>query len=320
MPIRDEEMLIRVPENEYKPLLDREKAVADVRNCLSRWTTLIHDVTSYGSNLIPRAFTSSPRQLRDTILVGVLLRQVVAMLDAMDILLSNGATYASHLQMRALFEASVYIDWILQADSEKKIDYFYVHNLRRKRFWAARTQPGSPDSGEFIKMMNDSGAPVSDATKKSSKELIAEIDQVLAQPKFAPVNAHFDQYRKKKKRDVAWYVPLGPTTFAAVALAVNKQAYYTIFYSIASDVMHTSSYDRHVKLGKKLTIQPIRWMDQFQAIFHFSLSMAMSAYRAILGEYRPDELIAFSRKYLEKWKKDFLDFPQIVYKSELTEI
>jgi hypothetical protein len=84
--------------------------------------------------------------------------------------------------------------------------------------------------------------------------------------------------------------------------------------------MHSSSYDRHIKLGKKLTIQPIRWMDQFQAIFHFSLSMAISAYRAVLHEYRPDELVNFSRKYLEKWQKDFLDFPKIVYKEELTEV
>jgi Family of unknown function (DUF5677) len=74
---------------------------------------------------------------RVAVLIGVLLRQVIAMLDGIDILLSNGATYASHLQMRALFEASVYIDWILQGDFEKKIDYFYVHNV----FWAARTQP-----------------------------------------------------------------------------------------------------------------------------------------------------------------------------------
>lgn len=318
--MRDEDMLIKVPESEYKPLLDREKAVADVKNHLSHWTALVHDVTSYGSNLIPRTFTSSPRQLRDAVLIGVLLRQVVAMLDAMDILLSNGATYASHLQMRALFEASVYIDWILRCHSATKTDYFYVHNIRRKRMWAAKTQPGFTESELFLRMMNDAGVPLTDAAKKSSKELIGEIDGVLGQPKFSGINADFDRYRKKKGREVAWYVPLGPASFAAVARAVNKEAYYTIFYSIASEVMHSSSYDRHIKLGKKLTIQPIRWLDQFQAIFHFSVSMAISAYRAVLTEYRPEELVNFSRKYLEKWQKDFLHFPKIIYKEELTEV
>jgi hypothetical protein len=62
MTLTEHDMLIRVPESEFKPLLDREKAAADVKAHLSRWTGLIHDVTSYGSNLIPRCFSSSPRE------------------------------------------------------------------------------------------------------------------------------------------------------------------------------------------------------------------------------------------------------------------
>lgn len=319
MALTEKDMLIRVPEDEYKPLLDREKAVADVKIHLHRWTDLMHDVTSYGSNLIPRCFTSSERKLKDAILIGVLLRQVVAMLDAIDILLTNGATFAAHLQMRALFEAAVYIEWTLQGDSEKKTDYFYVHNLRRKRLWAARTQPGLSMSEPFERMMNEAGVPLSDAVRKSSAELIEEIDRVLAQPKFAAINQHFEQCKKKKGREVPWYLPLGPTSFAAVARSVGREAYYTFFYAIASEVMHSSSYDRHIKLGEKLTIQPIRWTDQFQPIFHFGLSMAMSAFMAISKAYRPEDL-SFHRKYAEKWKKDFLDFPKIVYKPEVTEI
>ncbi len=43
------------------------------------------------------------------------------------------------------------------------------------------------------------------------------------------------------------------------------------------------------------------------------------AFMAILREYRPGDM-SFHRKYFEKWKKDFLDFPKIVYKSDVTEI
>jgi hypothetical protein len=319
MALSEQDMLIRVPESEFRPLLDRERAVADVKTHLHRWIGLIHDVTSYGSNLIPRCFTSSEKKLKDVILIGVLLRQVVAMLDGMDVLLTNGATYAAHLQMRTLFEAAVYIEWILQGDSEKKTDYFYVHNLRRKRYWAARTQPGLAGAEPFLTMMNDAGVPVTDAAKKSSEQLVKEIDQVLAQPKFAVIDAEFGNQRKKRGREVAWHAPFGPSSFSAVAREVKRQAYYEIFYSIASGVMHSSSYDQHVKIGKKLTIEPIRWMDQFQPIFHFGLSMAMSAFMATSKAYRPEDL-SFHRKYVEKWKKHFLDFPKIVYKSDVTEI
>jgi len=319
MPLSERDMMIRVPESEYKPLLDREKAASDVDTHLRRWIGLVHDVSSYGSNLIPRCFISSERKLKDAILIGVLLRQVVAMLDGMDVLLTSGATYAAQLQMRAIFEAAVYVEWILKGDSEKKTDYFYIHNLRRKRFWAARTQPGFAGADLFTAMMNDAGVPLTDATKKSSEQLIAKIDEILAQPKFAAINIEFEAQRKKRGREVAWHVPLGPSSFAAVAREVGRQAYYEIFYSIASGVMHSSSYDQHVKLGERLTIEPIRWMDQFQPVFHFGLSMAMFAIMAVSKEYRPTDL-SFHRKYVEKWKRDFLDFPKIVYKSDFTEV
>jgi len=312
-------MLIPVPENEYKPLLDRERAVSDVKTHLHRWTGLMHDVTSYGSNLIPRCFTSSERKLKDVILIGVLLRQVVAMLDGMDVLLTNGATYAAHLQMRALFEAAVYIEWILQGNSERKTDYYYVHNLRRKRYLAARTQPGLVGAEPFLTMMNEIGVPLTDAATKSSEQLIREIDEVIAQPKFAVINAEFENHRKKRGREVAWHAPFGLRSFAAVAREVKRQAYYEIFYSIASGVIHSSSCDQHVKIRTRLTIEPVRWMDQFQPISHFGLSMAMSAFMAISRAYRPEDL-SFHRKYNEKWKKHFLDFPKIVYKPEVTEV
>jgi hypothetical protein len=45
MALTEQDMLIRVPESEYKPLLDRERAVADVKTYLHRWIGLIHDVT-----------------------------------------------------------------------------------------------------------------------------------------------------------------------------------------------------------------------------------------------------------------------------------
>jgi hypothetical protein len=98
-------MLIKVGESEFKPLLNRNKTIADIKEHLGPWLALIRDVVNYGSNLIPRCFSSSEKGLKDTVLLAILLRQVVAMLDGVETLLSNGATHAAQLQMRALFEA-----------------------------------------------------------------------------------------------------------------------------------------------------------------------------------------------------------------------
>ena len=306
-----DDLIIKVPEKEFVALLARDQVIADINKHLRPWINVIHDLASYGSNLIPRSFGSSDRDLKDSIVLAVLLRQVVAMLDGVDLLLASGATYAAHLQLRALFEASVYIDWILREDSERKAEYYYVHNLRRKRFWNLKVQPGSAESQDFLDMMKKEGVQIPDEVRDAAKEQNKEIDRVLSQPKFAVISQDFEK-QSKGLRDVSWYVPLGPRSLAAVAKAVDRRAQYVFLYSIGSEVMHSSSYERHMSIGKdQVTFQPIRSIEQSQNIFNFTATVTLATYRAILQQYREGELQAFGRKYIEKWQKEFLNFPKI---------
>lgn len=312
-------MLVKVGENEFKPLLDREKVIADIKEHLRPRIELIRDLTNYGTNLIPRCFNSSEKKLKDAVVLAILLRQAVAMLDAVEILLSSGAAHAAHLQMRALFEASVYIEWILESDSENKAAYYYVHNLRRKRLWASRTQTGSAESQEFIAMMDKSDLPVSDKLREDARRQIQDIDRVLSQPKFAAICKDFETHRKGK-HDPAWYAPLGQRSFASITRKIGSGSQYVILYSGASEVMHTSSYEHHVKFGDKLTFQPIRSLERFEHVWRFSVGPALSTFRRILEEYRPGELRAFSLKYVEKWQEEFMNFLQIKYETSTTSI
>ncbi len=138
-----------MPEDEYKPLLDRDRLAVEVTQHLSAHVELIRDVTNYGTCLIPRCLVSSNRTLKDLIVIAVLLRQLVAMLDASEVLISSGAVYASNLQVRAIFEAAVYIEWTLGSDGDRKAVHYYVRNLRQQRVWAARLLPGSVEAQEF---------------------------------------------------------------------------------------------------------------------------------------------------------------------------
>jgi hypothetical protein len=314
-------MLIKVPESEFRALIDREKVVSDIKEHLSPWTASIRDMTNYGSNLIPRCFISSDRSLKDVVVLAILLRQALAMLDGVEILLCSGAVHIAHLQMRALFEVSVYIDWILLSDSETKATYYYVHNLRRKRALAQRVQPGSVEAQEFTTMMNEAGVPINHELRDTAKGQLKEIDRVLSQPKFATISSEIEKYRNGKRFDPAWYVPLGERTLRAMARTVGKTAQYVFVYSGASEVMHTSSYEHHVNFAPgQVTFQPIRSVEGFGNVFRFSTIIALSTFKRILEEYRPGEVTAFRRKYTENWQEEFSNFPKITVKVETTRI
>ena len=206
----DEPLEIKVGESEFRGLLDREKAVSDVNRAFPEQLRLLCDLTNYGTNLIPRCFSlSSDKELKDIVVLGVLLRQVAAMLDAVEILVSQGAVYAAGLQARTLFEASVYIDWILRNDTKEKASYYCVHNVRRQRMWAQRSQAGSPEAVAFAAIAPNLMGQLDPQYVQEAQQKIADIDRFLSQ-KHQAVNKAFDDCaRKKRKKEVNWYEPLG---------------------------------------------------------------------------------------------------------------
>ena len=243
------------------------------------------------------------------------------MLDGIDLLLANGACHVAQLQLRALFEAAVYIEWILQGDAVNKANYYYVHNLRRKLMWAERIDPSPTESHDFADLMSKADIRLPEAAIQSSRAHVTEINRVLSQPRFAAINQHFDKCRGKRKHDPAWYVPLGQPSLFSIAKAVDKESQYLIVYAGASDIMHSSSYEHHIKIAEnEVTFRPIRSLEGFENIFRFSTVMVFSVFLSVLEEYRSGEVPAFRRKYTEKWNRTVMNFPKIKFESTSTKI
>lgn len=310
-------LIISVGETEFLPLLDSAKSVADMKQVFTPQLKVLRDLANYGTSLIPRTYRDSGKQMKDITVIGVLLRQVVAMLDAIEILVSNGAVYAATLQVRALFEASIYMEWILKDDSEKKALFYYVYNLRQRRRWAMRLQAGTPEAGQFVAEMPDLPTLHSPEMTEHAKKEVEQIDKILAQQEFASICSVFKQFKGKSN----WYSPLGIPDLRSMAKDVGKGSEYIVFYSNYSESMHTSNYTHHVKFGKgTITFQPIRLLERFKGLFNHTGAIAIGVYRRILTEYRPGELDGFRRKYIEKWQKAFLEVPNVNYEKGTADI
>jgi hypothetical protein len=119
-------------EEPLKSLLERDLHIAYVKEYFSDIIDVMRDMTNYGTNLIMRCFVTGKSELEDAIILGVIVRQAVAMFDALEILISNAAVYPAHLQARALFEASLYLQWILKDDATLKAKHYYVYNVRQE--------------------------------------------------------------------------------------------------------------------------------------------------------------------------------------------
>jgi hypothetical protein len=302
-------------EQPYKVLLNREEAIRGASEIYGPQLAVLVDMVNYGSNLIPRAYYSSAKGITEVVVIGVLLKQVVAMLDAVEVLARQGISYAALLQARAAFEASLYIDWILSTDSDNRAKHYVVANLREERQWAQRAIAGTTEQSDFASRFQ-SLSPNLPARlahlDTDAKNNLAEVNSLLGRADFKTIDAAFEQCRKRKKYDPDWYIVLGRQSIRQIAEEVNRVPEYEIFYSRGSDVTHSGLYKDHIKFVRGgFHFKQIRHLSDSHDLLSCSIQMAMHTFMRIIDTYRSGEAPALSKKYIENWRVAYLSMNHV---------
>jgi hypothetical protein len=301
----------------YAPILNRRQFEEIAEIYLSEHITALEELVNYGTNLIPRCFTSSVRDRRPVIVVGVLLKQVVMMLDGAVELLRRSCVNTSYLQLRGAFEASVYIDWILQLRSDKRARAYYVWNVRRDLNWTKRARRGTAEHRLFsretrriwgIHIKEPAGSSIE---QEHAEAEIRRIESFLNQRQYRTWNLRFDASRDTKTlRDRDWYSVLFPPgkrgSFFQICKAVRRISEYRGIYEIGSETMHGSLTKAHVEVGEgRLTFLPLRDPRAAGEIIQYLASVAFHTFNRVLEEYRPGESERFARKWTDEWSPTF---------------
>jgi hypothetical protein len=146
---------MKMKEKALESILYREKVKIETEQIFSKQIETLFYMVNYGTYLIARAYDSSKKNIEDVVVIVVLLKQFVSMIDAIEVLAYQGSVKPAFLQLRSAFEASLYIDWILKNESNKKAKYYYVSNLRNTRTWALRVLEGTREHYDFMQSMAD---------------------------------------------------------------------------------------------------------------------------------------------------------------------
>jgi hypothetical protein len=313
-------MRVREPETgAYYPILDRPEAAAHVREYFRESVDVLKDMVDYGTHLIPRCWASSPKRLTDVVLLPVLTKQAVGLLDAAQVLLASGCVNPAALQLRALFEASVYISWITRRDSDRRARAYYVSNLRRRLEWARRGLRGSVEFNRFTRDHRSmrSKNPLTDHRREVLDE-IRNVEGRLAKADFSQMNRAFARRRGKRPYDPTWYAVLFPKTsrptLYTLAKHVDHRAQYRLIYEQGSEMMHSSRLDLHVRVeANAMRIRSLRELADFGQVAQLVMGEAMSTYLVMLRRYRPNEADNFARKYAETWRAAYMNNNTVKY-------
>jgi hypothetical protein len=303
-------------------LLDRDKVIVETKEIYGKQLDLLEDLVNYGTYLVARVYDSSKKNLEDGIVIGVLLKHIIMMVDAIHVLASKGVMLPANLQVRSIFEASLYMDWIIQDDSNNKAKYYYVANIRNRKTWALKIQNNTAENTLFINQLGEyshiiSPQSIPEEIKTIAGEQILNIDKTLNSEKYKAINETFEQKKKKTTGvDPHWYELLGVKSIAYLAKELNRLPEYIFCYSLGSNIAHISSYLDQVKFGKgTVTLKPIRHLEAASNVLQTAITLSIRSYRVIIMRYRQAELQNFKKKYIDDWRKPSLNIPSVNEKS-----
>ncbi len=306
----------------YNDLLNRDSVKKEVEKYIPEQIELLKQLVDYGTHLIIRTFVSSKRNLESIVIISVLLKQFVTLLDSIHILLSNGATIASHLPSRSLFECTLYITWMLENKTTTRTQQYYVWEKRRKLEFLRSFVKGTVEHKKFSKAIKKYEHSLQEQFKtyeKSAINEIKDINNLLQSKKYNELNLQFENL--EKKRYIKWYQPNGPNSIKDLSYRLNYQAEYEIIYTTFSKITHSNVLSDQIKVqNNKVIFENIRSLNESQTVLLIVLSLTMDIYMKILKKYRPEELVNFRKTYKIDWRNAFQSIKKINYDLELHEI
>lgn len=309
-----------MPDEPHGGILDRSLFQETIRQSFSEQLDLLEQLVNYGTNLIPRSFDSSKKQIPETIALLSFLKHGVTSIDAIHILAAKGATLSCFPHIRSLFEIELYLKWLFEEDYERRATAYFVWNLRKERYWSLCYLQGSPEQAAHEQHMRGSlGEHVT--MHASQEEITKAIDHEtrrLNMPELSEVNAMFEKSVKSSGRDVEWYRPFGVTSIRDMAIKLGMEGMYKVFYASYSQATHGLSLGHQVHFDApkgEIIFDHIRSLQSLDEVFRMTFSYTIGIYPLVLERYRRGELDAFKVKYSTEWRRTIHSIPKVTKKD-----
>jgi hypothetical protein len=290
----------------YKPILNREYGNG-MASQFKDSIDLLNEVLDYGSRLIPRAFVSSLKDIKAFCLIFVQLREFLAHLDAIAILLDAGNSFSANLQLRSLLEISHTMEWLLKSDTDPKVNHLYVANVRKRRHWQSIAIAGTREAMQS----NDSGkrarlALTSEQLGEINDEIV-RIDTILTSIEFASINTKFESHYSTRGFDRTWYEVYGSSSrrisIRKIAEEIGRLEEYKNVYSSLSTIAHGGDMWKNMFSGNKgVSVNEIREPQGIPSAVEGAVGIAFRVFAMILKEYRPGELPEDFARKLRGWQ------------------
>lgn len=287
-----------VPSEPHDRLLNRHLGAAqnpEYVETLDRAFSLLLNEATW---LFSRCWEASRKDLADNIIL-ILLRHILEMADAIHILLLSAASRPAQLQLRSLFEGLLYVEFILEEDTETRAAAYATGSRLWSLGYSRRLAEGSATRAQLLKEI-ESDPLVSDEMVESWSVSGDRIEAAEAALKIEPYATAAERFSSFKSRP-HWYrtVEGGPSNLRDLSIRLNRGGQY-IMFDIWSRTVHPDllgpQLERNAE-GEYDRLRTFRDGDKMSTVAHMTSRLTREALEACLSRFRAEELGAFRKRF-----------------------
>jgi hypothetical protein len=311
-----EHQCIAMPSGEFKKLLDRDRAIVSASPLIEKACPLLRELVDHGCWALARCIRAGDviGGENEDIAAPFLFRHLLELTDGIEVLFRNSCSEAAVPLVRAAFETSIALAFILRDDSlftQRSLSWVYCDLHDRVTIYDS-LDPDTPSGRAFRKKYQaDLGIkpPIFDA-KRNPAKAAANLKSVLNRKQFELIAA---EHEKSKKKHPSWFsLFAGPANLRELADTVDRGVEYHILYSSWSRSAHGrdgASYMRRGERPKQAAILAMRMAHNMAPRAAIVARQMLTSSRLLLAHYRPGEDL--SAWYKREIQKSFLELSNL---------
>lgn len=303
------------PIDEILPQTPRElKAVLD------KLGSLLNESVNIGTHIL-KWDIEKLREGKDNNIPSVFLRNIIELVDAISILISNCSVDPAKIIFRSLLESCYGLLYMLE-DYEKQRAYCFIVYKSVEKIKHCNKWISSENSHSHFKVkLSKDNLDVDLSHFFDHPDFLRvkkQREKLLEKPEFKPIYEEYIKTKKKLNREFHWYSLYdGPKNFIELTEYLGKTISYELYYKTFSDNVHGTSVEKGFSNagGGKAQIIQIRDYENVQELFSHTVTVLLELYiifiRKRVPEKDPEFVVWFNNfkvPYLDITKKKLFNY------------
>jgi len=301
-----------MPTEPYDIILPRNIENPELERMLGMFSDLIEETVNYGTHVFTWCFETA-RGKDENVPIFMSYRHILELLDAISILMRQSCIDPCIVLLRAVFESTLSIEYILENNTiQRGMDFMvsYYHNeLKHYRRW----DPDDPMYAEFQSILRSDKilgnwelSEIPDV-----KEEIEKRKKIFELERYRESEAEYQNLRRRGTTNPKWYsLHNGPSSIEKLAERLDRRGMYNILYRQWSKSVHGTDLIRgkiSIDDEKRVSVHQIRLPTNAEEVTKYSVSFALLNMRTFTDRFCPNKKAENTQWYKDNIQSQYVE-------------